>query len=144
LLPLVVAAIANVVRGGREAVGLAQCRMSVGEDARRTRDGRALAGKKRGSPERTLRRRSSLLIFQDALRPVGIGTCLLGGPMAATRGGVAGLRRASPSASLDKSARIFSCVCAAFRLAASQIGRDYTRNRPPVTAVLSGIAWQRR
>jgi len=98
-------------------------------------DGTAMEGQqKRLSGENLARTIVASHLPERARRPVGIGTCLLVDDRAVARAGVAGLRRASPSASLDKSARIFGCRC---RLQAGgpPDRREYTRQKRELSVV---------
>src|SRR3954452_15940588 len=91
-----------------------------------SRDGGALSGKKRGSPERTWRGRSSLLIFQDARGVLSELAPACSRAICLPEQGLPGFVGPVPPP-LWIGARESSVVEAAFRLAASQIGRDYTR-----------------
>src|SRR3954468_18148 len=92
------------------------------------RDGGALSGKKRGSPERTWRGRSSLLIFQDTHGVLLELAPACSRAICRPERGLPGFVGPVPPPLLI-SARKSSVVCAAFRLAACQIGPDYTRRR---------------
>src|SRR3954463_4744125 len=109
-----------------------------------SRNGGALSGKKRGSPERTWRGRSSLLIFQDARGVLSELAPACSRAICRPERGLPGFVGPVPPPLLIRARKIFSCVR---RLQAGGLPDRaglYQKTRPPVSRLREARSRRRR